>query len=229
MRYAGNGTMGSLASASLLTVVLAWTSGAAWAQLAPGQPAAEARDTDAERSVGAREILGSSVSDGFEQHVGTVRDLVLNPEGTAVQYVLYEVPHPYRVHAEAGGDGFVTFDEISFERGATFGTRVRFDRQPADDDRETLRLTRGEADRRLLSRMIGESVEFADQQTLPLEDVLLDQQTGEITHYLVNVDEDALFAADTRRIPADQVRIGERGEVRSMIEFAALEGERDQR
>jgi hypothetical protein len=214
-------------AAALLATVLALGAAGAQAQQAVDRERTERgaeRADDAERVttedvVSARELLGASVTDGFN-HIGSVRDLILDDEGAAVQYVLYEIPYPY--DRFGGEDGFVAFDRMTLERGATYGTRIRFDREENDDVPERLELTADEADQRLLTRVMREPVEFADDERLPLEDVLIDEKTGEITHYVVNMDPDALFAVDPRRIPAQNVSI-EGGQLVSTAEFAALE------
>jgi hypothetical protein len=180
---------------------------------------ATADRVDTQGTVSAREILGASVTDGHN-HIGRVRDLILDEDGSTVEFVLYEIPFPYdRFGAQ---DGFVSFQHVTLERGAAYGTRVRFTGPEPDEGPDTLEITAEEADRRLLSRVMREPVAFADDRTLPLEDVLIREETGEIAHYVVNMDPDALFAVDPRRIPAQDVRI-EDGQLVSTAEFAALE------
>jgi hypothetical protein len=228
--------------AAALALVLAFAAGSAAAQIveqpAERQPAERQDGEPAGRGVGdaqaqvraegpqvgedvigARELLGANVTDGFN-HIGSVRDLILTDDGSAVQYVLYEIPYPY--DRFGGEDGFVSFERMTLERGAAYGTRVRFDREVDEDAPQTLELTADEANQRLISRIMREPVAFADDERLPLEDVLIDQRTGQITHFVVNMDPDALFAVDPRRIPADAVQV-EGGQLVSEAEFAALE------
>ncbi len=173
-----------------------------------------------DRTVGAKDLLAADVTSGFNP-VGNVRDLVLNEDASQVEYVLYEVPYPYQLYG--ADNGYVAFENVAVDPGVSFDLNLRFD-DPADaEDPTTLELTREEADRRLVSRILGDTVSFAGEETRPLEDILIDRQTGRITHYVVNNNPDAWFNDEPRAIPAAEVAISDEGEVTASTEFAALE------
>ncbi len=173
-----------------------------------------------DRTVSAKDLLAADVTSGFNP-VGNVRDLVLNEDSSQVEYVLYEVPYPYQLYG--ADNGYVAFENVAVDPGASFDLNLRFD-DPADsEDPTTLELTREEADHRLVSRILGDTVSFAGEETRPLEDILIDRQSGRITHYVVNNNPDAWFNDEPRAIPAAEVAISDEGEVTASTEFAALE------
>lgn len=175
-----------------------------------------------EKTVSAEELLNANVNN-LGNPVGNVSDLVLNEEGTAVQYVLYEIPYPY-VYLGAQ-NGFVAFENLEVSPAdAGFGNHVSFSGEVSDEAPEELEITRTEADHRLVSNILDSTISFSDGEVArDVEDILIDRQTGEITGYVVNTDPDAWFNDDPRVVAADQVQIGDQGEVSTQAEFAALE------
>lgn len=173
-----------------------------------------------EQTVSAEELLGADVAT-VDDPVGNVRDLVLNESGTAVEYVLYEVPYPY---AYGGNDdGFASFDNLAVDDFGGFGIRLRFDDDAAAKAPDELILNRQQADHRLVSNILDETVVFSGQETRPVEDILIDRQSGEIKGYVVNANQDAWFNDEPRVIAPDQVTVSDEGEVSTRAEFAALE------
>ena len=173
-----------------------------------------------ERTVSAKELMHADVHNVANQ-VGNVRDLILTGDGSAVEFVLYEIPYPYALYGN--DDGFVTFENIDVERGAGFDTKLVFADDAAPDAKERLALTRSEADHRMLSNILGETIVFAGDQTRDIEDVLIDRESGRLQGFVVNEDPDALFNVEPRMIPVDEVDIGAGGNVTTSAEFAALE------
>lgn len=157
----------------------------------------------------AEDILAGEVHNRFNI-LGNVTDLILSPSGNQIQYILYEVPYPYS--AFGAEDGFVAWDNVTLERSTT-GINVRIDDEAAARLPEELTLTRGQADHRLVSNIIGEDVGFSDETEREIEDILFNPSTGAVTHYVVQMDEESLFATDSRRVPASMVSISEQGEI----------------
>lgn len=170
--------------------------------------------------VRAEELLEGNVSNGLNP-IGTVSDLVLSEDGSRVEYILYEVPYPYSFFGAE--DGFSTFEGVEFSRGVGLETEVRL--SPDDRPRapEELELTAAEAERRLVSRIINDSIFFSEEEARRVEDLLLDRESGEVLHYVVEMDPDAIFSADRRTVPAEQVRIDDQGEVTATVELAGLD------
>lgn len=173
-----------------------------------------------EKTVSAREIMDADVY-RVATPLGNVRDLVLSEDGSRVEYVLYEIPYPYALHGAQ--HGYAAFENLAVEQGAGFERQLRLDDDAEPQDPETLQIDRQEADNRLLSRILGDTVRFSGDETRPLEDVLIDRQSGRITGYVVSENPDAWFNEAPRVIPPQQVTIGEQGEVTAATEFAALE------
>ena len=154
------------------------------------------------QSVSAERMMTGDVTNGFNM-LGNVRDLILNPAGTQIQYVLYEVPFPYSFYG--GEDGFVAWDNVAIERGVGTGLDLRIDDDASRQAKEQLALTRREAENRMVSRIVGESVSFPGGATREITDILFDPATGMLTDYVVEMNEDSLFDEDARRIPASMV------------------------
>ena len=155
-------------------------------------------------TVSAERMMGGDVSNGFN-FMGDVRDLVLNPAGTQIQYILYEVPQPWSFYGNE--DGFVAWDNIRVERGIASGIDLTIDDEESLYAKDQLRLTRSQAENRLVSRIVGGDMRFADGSVREIQDILFDPDTGMLTDYIVELDEDSLFDEDTRRIPASMVSL----------------------
>lgn len=158
----------------------------------------------------ATDILDADVSNGLNT-MGDVRELVLSKDNGAVKYVLYEVPYPYSFYG--GEDGFVRFDNAAFEDEVFGGLEVRIDDEEKSWSKERLRLTRGQADDRLVSNIIGEDLSFHGDEVREIENLLIDREDGTVTHLVIASNADSLFNAEPRAIPMDRVEISERGDL----------------
>ena len=172
-----------------------------------------------ERTVSASELIEADVTI-VANPVGNVRDLVLNSEGTAVEYVLYEAPYPYELYGAE--NGFVAYDNVAVQP-LGISSEIRIDDEADAQASETLEITRAEADRRLVSRVLDQHIAFAGAETRPVEDMLIDRESGKITHIVVNKNPDAWFNDEPRVVAADQVTFDAEGGVAASTEFAALE------
>lgn len=173
-----------------------------------------------EEVVSAKHLLSADVTSGMSP-VGNVTDLVLTSDGTAVQYILYEVPYPYSFYGAE--DGFSTFEGVELESGATARLQVRFAGEESARAPEELELTADEADHRLVSNVLGERLEFENDETREIDDLLIERETGAITHFVVEMNAEALFDVDERTIPADRVSIGEEGSIAASMDIRGVE------
>lgn len=171
--------------------------------------------------VRASDILAADVSNGLNP-IGRVDDLVLSSDGSRVEYILYEAPYPYRLFG--ADEGFVTFDNVVFERGGgALDMEVRLVDDEAPQAPEELRLTADEARERLVSRLVDEPMYFSEEDARRVEDVLIDRETGEITDYVVETQPDTLFRDARRTVPAERVEISGEGRISASVEVAELD------
>ncbi|AOL21999.1 hypothetical protein Ga0102493_11970 [Erythrobacter litoralis] len=160
-------------------------------------------------TVSAERMMSGDVTNGFNQ-LGDVRNLVLDQTGQRIEYILYDVPYPSSFYGE--DDGFVRWDNVAIERGGFDGLDLRIDDDAEDYRKEQLTLTKAEADGRLVDNIVGADMMFADREMREIEDILFDPETGMITHYVVEFDEDSLFDEDTRLVPASMAGLDESGD-----------------
>jgi hypothetical protein len=157
-------------------------------------------------TVSATRMMSGDVTDGFSQ-LGDVSDLILGPSGESIEYILYETPYPVAFYG--ADDGFVRWDNVEIERGGFAGLDLRIDDGAEPYAKEQLRITRSEADDRLVDNIIGGDMMFADGEMREIEDILFDPDSGMVTNYVVEFDEDSLFDEDTRLVPASMVSLDE--------------------
>ncbi|HSN72584.1 MAG TPA: PRC-barrel domain-containing protein, partial [Steroidobacteraceae bacterium] len=81
--------------------------------------------------------------------------------------------------------------------------------------------TRGEADYRLASRIIGSQLAFDEGKVHEVEDFLIDLQTGQVTHFIIGTEE-GFFSSDLRAVPADQISV-KAGSLGTDLAFATVE------
>jgi sporulation protein YlmC with PRC-barrel domain len=160
-------------------------------------------------TVSAERMMSGDVTNGFNQ-LGDVRNLILDPTGQRIEYILYDVPYPWSFYG--GDDGFVRWDNVAIERGGYDGLDLRIDDDAADYRKEQLELTRAEADGRMVDKILDGDMMFADREMRGIEDILFDPETGMVTHYVVEFDENSLFDEDTRLVPASMVRMDDSGD-----------------
>ena len=153
--------------------------------------------------------------------MGQVTDLVLTPDHKQVQYILYETPYPYSFFGAE--DGFARYDGVEFYNDAELDTTLRFEAEDSAGAPEELKLTRDQARERLVSRVIGRPMEFADDTLREINDILIDRDTGAIVHYVVETDEDSIFRAERRTVPAARVTIADDGRVTAALRLRELD------
>ncbi len=176
-----------------------------------------------EKTVSARDLLNATV-ENVGNPVGHVRDLVLNEDGTAVQYVLYQIPFPYSVTgAVSPQNGFVAYDNLDIEPGAGFNDYVRFAGQASPQAPQQLTIDRAEADNRLVSRLLDDTVTFSGDTARSVQDILIDRDSGKIAGYVINKDPNSWFNDQPLVIPASKVQISKGGNVTTSADFASLE------
>lgn len=189
-------------------------------------PAAPQADLDrwadmARRVVTAHELIGSSVTNGVTP-MGMISDFVLTPDGADVQYLLFEVPYPLTLWGAQ--DGFVEFEDVSFERTAGLDLEVRFDEEESLRLPEEFEATRADVEYRLASYLIKQRAHFEDGEALDIENLLVDAVTGAVTHLVVETDPEAIIRSDRRAVPTENVEIREDGRVFVSLHSEALDG-----
>ncbi|MDT0575809.1 hypothetical protein RM533_06380 [Croceicoccus sp. F390] len=151
----------------------------------------------------AGNVMSGDVTNGFNM-LGNIRDLILTPNGSQVEYVLYEVPFPWSTYG-ANDRGFVAWDNVAIEGSFGGDLNIRIDDDADAQSPDRLTLTAAQAERRLASNIIGSMLTFSDGQQREIEDILFDRNSGAITSYVVQFDNQSVFGSDTRRIPASAV------------------------
>lgn len=173
-----------------------------------------------EQMVRASDIMGEEVTNGLNP-MGDVRDLILSPDSQSVEYVLYETNFSLGVYGNQ--DGFVRFDNASFQDRGYGDLELRIDDDQDAMGKDKLRLTRGEADHRLVSKMIGSSIVFGDDSAREVEDLLINRKNGKVTHFVFDMDDDAIFNEDLRTLSVNRVDIDEKGGLTTRMDLAEVD------
>jgi hypothetical protein len=159
--------------------------------------------------VSAEDLLAAEVSNGFNP-VGDVTDLILSEDGRQIQYVLFESSYPYTLMG--GTDGFSSYDRVEINQNF-YDLTVLLPRDAPPSGPEELRLTRSQARQRLVSWLIDEPMQLADNDLRQIEDILIDLDTGAVAHYVIETNAETLFNQDRRTVPANRVTIEDDGDV----------------
>ena len=169
------------------------------------------RQANMAERVSAEEMLDADISSGMNP-VGPVDDLILSPDGRRVQYVLFDQRSTFfRLSA---GNGFVEWDNVDVRQGGGFEPDLVVTDAESGKEPQEIALTRSQANRRLVSNLIDSNLTFMDGRALRVSDILFNSETGELSDYVVQMNEDSLFDDDQRRIPASMVTADANGELR---------------
>ncbi|MEE4153299.1 MAG: hypothetical protein V2I27_03990 [Erythrobacter sp.] len=160
-------------------------------------------------TVSAQELMSGDVNNNFNM-LGDVRNLILDPTSSRLEYVLYDVPYFYSLYGD--DDGFVRFDNVAIERGSDMNVDVRIDDEAYDFRKDQLELTRSQAQGRLVDDILDGEVRFSGGEMRGVDDVLFDPQSGQIQYFVVEMDDESLFGNDNRLVPASRVRYDQRGD-----------------
>lgn len=168
----------------------------------------------------ASDIIGRGVSNGLNQ-IGLVQNALLDEDGKAVEYLFFDASETFR---PAQSDmSFVEIDNVDFSPGAAGAWQVVVTDTDAQHRPEELQVDRSEADYRLLSNVLEESINFSDDEALKIDDILINPETGALEYFTVELNADSFFDTDMRFIPASDVEIGAAGKVSSAVSLAELE------
>lgn len=191
-----------------------------------GEDAADWADWQEMRgeAVHASSILGAQVSNGLNP-IGEVKKLVLDQDNQSVEYVIYHASFPYALYG--GNDGFASFDNVNLTNSIAV-TEMQV--QIAPDDamgKEVLKLSAADVDDRLVSRLIGESMRFENGKLRDVANLLIDPETGEITHFVVQTDQDAIFSGERRTVNDNEVTVTEQGQLKADLSLAQVDDMQD--
>ncbi len=182
---------------------------------------AKARDWQEMRqnAVKASEILDGNVTNGLNP-VAQVTNLVLNKNGDELEYIIYESRSP--VMSFYVGDGYTSYNTVDLESSYGGGVDVRVDSSADVRGPEEIEITRDEADQRLVSHVLESQIELDGGKIYQVEDLLIQPQTGKITHYVIGSEPDVLFSDGRRTVRATEVSF-RNGEYRSDLSMQDID------
>jgi hypothetical protein len=67
---------------------------------------------------------------------------------------------------------------------------------------------------------MGEPVMFGNDKVRSLSDILVHPKNGKVTHFVVEMNPDAIFTEEPRAIPANRVRIAEDGQMSASVDLS---------
>ena len=169
--------------------------------------------------VRAEDLLSADISNGYNP-VGNVTDLVLTADGRQVQYILFESSYPYTLLG--GADGFSSYDRVEINQDWHELTVLLPSEAPPGAPEE-LQLNRNQARQRLVTRLIGEPMQLANNDVRQIEDILIDRDTGAVAQYVIETNAETLFNLERRTVPADRVTIEQDGDVLASVGVAELD------
>lgn len=167
-----------------------------------------------EEVISAKDLLGAELSNG-ERVIGKVGDLALSEESTRVERVLFEVPYAYRVE-QGRNHGFVEFEDLVVETSPD-ELRARIADGATPKPPEALELVAQEADNRLASNILDAWLQFSNDELREIDNLLIDRDSGRITHYVIDMEAESVFDQNRRLIPAENVYVSTQGYVTASI------------
>ena len=153
------------------------------------------------------ELLDGSYRAGLNPTLN-IENIVLDDEGTAVEYVILDSDRtPWGFYND---NGYVTWESVDVEHGSAI-SEVDLN-GGGDTDManmsgpEEIAITASEADRRLLSRVIESDMRIGGGESFyEIHDVLIQPESGRISHYVIATQPGVLFSDDRRAVPANEV------------------------
>ncbi|WP_320838385.1 hypothetical protein [Zhongshania sp.] len=161
-----------------------------------------ARNVNIDKTISADNLLASDVKN-IANKVGRIKDLIMDVDNSHVRFVIYRVPG--RLHAGGPGVGFAELSKVETESGGG-DTDVLLIGPESERAPETLKLTRKDLRKHSVDRMLGNTdLQLSDGKSLTIADLRIDPSDGRITHYVVELDDDAVFFGDPRAVPVGRV------------------------
>jgi hypothetical protein len=176
-------------------------------------------------AISAKAILAGDIKSRFNA-IGQVEYLILDEEGDAIEYVIWDRPQPLSA-VYLGKEGFVNYDAVDVEHSITGDINLIIEDAEVSLPRDELKITRREADHRMVEKLIGSEIEFADGSTREVEDILIHPETGKVTHYVVAMNPDEFFDDEPRAIRASEVKVSDEGNIRADLSVEEVEQQQD--
>lgn len=165
----------------------------------------------------ASNIIYSDITNGLNTF-GRIENVLLNKNSDAVEYLFFETSNTFRPVSNT--KGFVEINNVKFNADA--GGKLQVLVQDTDAQRKPteLKVTKKEAEYRLVSKLLDEYMVFSDQQMRQIDDIIIDRKTGKVKYFTVDMATDGFFSDDVRAIPASEVHIKWSGQVISSASLA---------
>ncbi|MCW8194167.1 hypothetical protein F6455_05155 [Proteobacteria bacterium 005FR1] len=176
-------------------------------------------------AISAKAILAGDIKSRFSG-IGQVEYLILNETGDAVEYVIWDRPQPLSA-VYLGQEGFLNFDAVDVEYSITGDVNLIVEDAEVSLPRDELKITRSEADHRMVDKLIGSKIEFKDGTTREVEDILIHPETGKVTHYVVAMDPDDFFEQELRAVRVNEVEVSDEGNIRADLSVEEVEQQQD--
>lgn len=175
-------------------------------------------------AVSAEAILSGKVKN-IANLVGRIEHLILDDAKNDVQYVLFETPYPYSFYT--GEDGYLNYDALDVEYDASGGINLLITEDTVTYPPDKLKLTRAQVDDRMVSRLIGRELEFDDGSEREIQDLLIHPKSGKVTHYVVEMNPDAVFSEEPRTIKAKNINVTEEGRINTDLTLKEVERQQE--
>ena len=168
----------------------------------------------------ASALLNSGMSNGLNEF-GQVANALLDENSKSLEYVFFETSDTFTPTSDE--QGFVAIDNVDFAPGSLGEWQVIVEDTNSQRKPQELEVTRTEAEYRLLSRVLNESISFSDAETRSIDDILINPDTGGIEYFTVSMDAESFFNDDIRVIPASEVEVARTGQVTASVPLSEVE------
>ena len=119
--------------------------------------------------------------------------------------MLFQPSYPYSL--VGGKNEFVPYNQVAIVDQAIGYPQVIVDIHSETQAPNTLKLTRTQAQDRLMSRLVGSNMDFPNGAARRIDDVLIDKKTGDVSAWVVDMGGDTPFNMQRRALPPSSVSI----------------------
>lgn len=161
------------------------------------------------------------------ESIGNTKYLILDKTNKRIEYVVYELP---RENASLPTKTESRYFKYRNKTGLSFnspGIDVTIDESMLDSKNNQLSLTKKQAKDHLVSQLLNEEMAFSSGESLEIADMLINPESGKISHYVVELETDSLFDEQLRTVRVNNVSVSDAGMISANMSLDQIDKNQD--
>lgn len=161
------------------------------------------------------------------ESIGNTKYLILDKTNKRIEYVVYESSQHYgSLPTETESSYFKYGNKMELSHDGP-GIDITIDESMLDSKNNQLSLTKKQAKDHLVSQLLNEEMAFSSGESLEIADMLINPESGKISHYVVELETDSLFDEQLRTVRVNNVNVSDAGMISANMSLDQIDKNQD--